>query len=746
MLRAGLLPLLILVSAPLSAQSSADQAALTRLDDAIPPGVLPAVDASDNGVGRQLQRAFGHFAQYVRDDNRRAAERALFDFDQAAVRHREWAWPEYGMARVLLAFHERRAPALPGGGRREGETNLTAMWRHLDRALERDVTLPEARDLFIDLTHRSGDRELDGPARRAIRRIVDQPNAPAGAWIVYARALRTELSFDSALTAFDEAAVRGGDRSMIALERARTLVALGDSAGGVAAYWDGAESLTTEGRAAYRQDLEWIVGTDSLTGFDSTSSATAFAWLHRFWGERDAAALHAEDARLREHLRRWVVAHREFRVPRPGTRTIYSRFWNIAGGTACIASASKWVDSLPLHPPMDANDPRALEPLLDHRGFIYMRHGEPFIRTSIANFDDSPLEIGTTSSVNVSTWVYWVEGAWRGFHFGASSTFGAHAPTTLISYLPFSFGAWLALARFLPEYESAAYLLDPDRPSIRPKSCLDPMQVAVKSQRVDATVALTTDSDSPRIEHPWNAPLQVFALGTGAEGNGRALVTFAIPMRDLVADPLPSGELGYDVAFRVVAWEQVAGRRVEVDTVRRFRAAATTPATSYLTGWFEVPLGAGNWQLAVRAQQKDSLAGAYSMRRGLTLDRGGVLTLSDVVTGLAGSPERWTPDGTPFPLNALGTWRKESTVELYFEVRGLASGEAYTTTLEVFPADRQQKEQIRVRFPDVATGALTPVRRSLTLGSLKRGKYTLVVTIESGGRSAVREQGIRVVD
>ncbi len=735
----------VLLAVPLAAQGPGDRAGLARLDHAIPPGVLPAVAASSDGVARQLHRAYANFAQYVRADDRRAAERALFDFDQAAVRRPGWGWPEYGMARVLLAFHERGAPALPGDGRREGEADLAAAWRHLDHALERDSTLVEAKNLLIDLTYRSGDRELDAAARRAIARIAEQPDAPTNTWIVLGRALRTELSFDSALASFDEAAMRGGDRSVIGLERARTQVALGDSTGGVAAYWDGAQLLTHGGRAAYRQDLEWIVDTDSLLGFDSTTSATASAWLQRFWGERDAAALHANDARLREHLRRWVVAHRDFRVPRPGIRTIYSRFWGVAGGTACIASASSLVDSMPLHPPMDANDPRALEPLLDHRGFIYLRHGEPFIRTGVATFDDPSIDADANSSVNLSTWIYWVEGAWRGFHFGGSTTFGKHAPTTLISYLPFNFGAWMTLAQFLPEYQAAAYILDPDRRSIRPKSCLDPMQVAVRSQRDDATVAITTDSDSPRITLPWNAPLQFFALGTGADRNGRALVTFAIPVRDLTAKTLPSGQLGYEVAFRVVAWERVTGQRVEVDTTRRFRAAANTPESSYLTGWLEVPLGPGNWQLAVRAQQDDSLAGAYGMRRGLMLDRGGALTLSDIVTGLAGSPERWTPDGTPFPLNALGTWREGSTVELYFEVRGLAAGDGYTTTLEVFPADRHQKEQIGVRVPDVATGALTSVRRSLALGSLKRGEYRLVVTIGARGRTAVREQAILVV-
>lgn len=744
-MRRALQFILVLLAVPLGAQGPGDRAGLARLDDAIPSGLLPVVAASRDGVARQLQRAYANFAQYVRADDRRAAERALFDFDQAAVRRPGWGWPDYAMARVLLAFHERGAPALPGNGRREGEADLTAAWRHLDHALERDSTLVEAKDLLVDLTYRSGNRELDAAARRAIARIAEQPDAPTGTWIVLGRALRTERSFDSALASFDEAARRGGDRSLIALERARTLVALGDSAGGVAAYWDGAQSLTRGGRAAYRQDLEWIVATDSLRGFDSTTSATASAWLQRFWGERDAAALHAHDARLREHLRRWVVAHRDFRVPRPGVRTMYSRFWGVAGGTACIASASTLVDSMPLHPPTDANDPRALEPLLDHRGFIYMRHGEPFIRTGVATFDDPSIDADANSSVNLSTWIYWVEGAWRGFHFGGSTTFGKHAPTTLISYLPFNFGAWMTLAQFLPEYQAAAYALDPDRRSIRPKSCLDPMQVAVRSQRDDATVAITTDSDSPRITRPWNAPLQFFALGTAADRNGRALVTFAIPVRGLEATTLPSGESGYEVGFRVVAWERTTGQRVEADTTRRFRTAANTPESSYLTGWLEIPLGPGNWQLAVRAQQDDSLAGAYSMRQGLMLDRGGALTLSDIVTGLAGSPARWTPGGTPFPLNPLGTWREGATVELYFEVRGLAAGDGYTTTLAVFPADRRQKEQIRVRFPDVATGALTPVRRSLALGSLKRAQYRLVVTIESGGRTAVREQPILVV-
>src|SRR6185369_7253149 len=98
---------------------------------------------------------------------------------------------------------------------------------------------------------------------------------------------RGRTHYDSALAAFDRSAATGGDRARLGLERARTLRALGDSVGAVAAYWDGLRALTPAGRTAYRTDLAWIVGADSLAGFDATPTDSLRPWLEHFWALRD---------------------------------------------------------------------------------------------------------------------------------------------------------------------------------------------------------------------------------------------------------------------------------------------------------------------------------------------------------------------------------------------------------------------------------------------------------------------------
>ncbi len=727
-------------------QSVPDQTALATLDAAIPPGVLPAVPRGEDGVTRQIQGAMANFAKYVRENDRRAAEKALFSLDQAAIRRKEWAWPTYSMARVFLTLHEREAMPLDSDGKVEGEPHLSAMWRQLAAALDRDPTHALSRKLLVDLAYAGGDRELPASVRTAIERDLHTRGTSPRTWIVHGRALRLEGRHAFALAAFERAALLGGDPSVTALERARTLRTLGDTIGAVRAYWSGAEDLTTEGRIAYQKDLEWIVSVDSLAGLRAASNAGFSAWLRRFWAERDAAAVRARDERLTEHLRRWGVAHAEFRVPLPWKRTFYSRFWGIAGGTDCVANASRWVDSLPLHAPTLDGDPRFREPLLDHRAFVYMRHGEPYVRTDVAVGSDTTLADADQAAVTIGSWVYWVEGEWRAFHFAGSDVFGSHAPTTLRSYLPLNWGAWMALASELPEYARTALFLDPERFSGQPKTCYSTVQVAVNAQRADASVATTTDSDSPLITRPWNAPLRFFALGTEADGSSRALVTFAFAGRDLVSEALADGSVRYAINFRIVAFDATSGRTITIDTVRNFRHAATLRPTQYLTGWFEIPLDGGMWQLSMRAMQDDALAGAYGVRRGLVVDRGQSLALSDVVTGLTGSPESWLASGEAFPLNTLGAWRLGSNVELYYEVRGLRSGDPYTSTLQVLPADRRAKGSVSVRAQEEAAGPLTAVRRTLGLARLPAGTYRLVVTIEAGGQTVKREQEIVVVD
>lgn len=756
MLTAGTILLLAIATiGPLGAQSPADAQLLARLGAAILSGERVDAPRSADGTVRLLQDGVREFEEWRRTGQRGNVEAALAYFHAAASRRSGWAWPRYLAARTHLLLNEADAPVLASAGQLLNESHLRAALRHLDAALAKDSAFVPARLLLAALLLPSGDRELDTWSRAAVERERTLAQPLVELQIVRARALRTERSYREALAEFESAVFRGGDHSLLALERARTLMALGDTAAAVATYWNGVEQLTPTGRAWYRQDLGWIVSEDSLASFDAEPLEGVSRWLQRFWAERDAAAANAPDQRLRHHLARWVIAHERFRVPSPSIRNFFTRFWYIAGGAECIASATDLVDSLPLFPPMVPGDLRAREPLLDHRGLLWMRHGAPIARTTVMAPDAegqseelndiglvrAPKDINAASTLE--SWVYWVEGDWRAFHLGGSSVFGSHAPTTIHSYLALSEGPWLALAEILPRYQKAALVLNPDRRSFISKSCLPDVTESVRAMRADAHVAITTDSDSPPYLRPWNAVIRSFAVGSGSDTTGRALVTFAIPVRPLKADTLSDGRLSWRVHFRSVAYRGADGHSRTFDTTRTF-VTDGVPRDAKLMALLELPLGPGKWQLGVRAWQESDSSGAYALRRDLVVDSGPDLTLTDIVTGIAGGLH-WAA-GAGFPVNTLGAWPERSAVELWFQVRGLPEGTPYRTRFEVLPSDQGRKERISIAADEISQGPITTVQRTLGLERLSPGNYRLVVTVEAGGETARREQEILVVE
>jgi hypothetical protein len=460
-------------------------------------------------------------------------------------------------------------------------------------------------------------------------------------------------------------------------------------------------------------------------------------WLERFWGERDAVSGRQPGGRLLEHLRRWDVAHQRYRIPMPWTKDIFTRFWHVHGGRECVASATALVDSLPLHPPFAPGDPRHREPLLDHRGFVYLRHGEPAARATPPNPNAGIDEPSVRES-----WVYWLEGRWRSFHFDGSTTFGAHAPTTMMSYLALDQRAWFALARIMPEYQEAAIRLVTNNGRLNP-SCIPSVQEAITRQREDVRVQWNTDSDSPRITSPWNAAIRAFALGTGARGDGRALVSFALPIPELAADTLLDDRIVWRARFALKAFRPSDGATMALDSLRQFIGDAPPPDAN-LTAIFELPIGAGRWELSMSVGQGTGSTGAYGLSRNLVIDPGVGLALSDIVPGRAGSPHWDTPAG-PFPLHPLGTWKTRETVELYYEVYGLQEGDEYRTRIELVPLGPRSRGRVAINSTDRASGPLTAVHKSMRLDRLTDGVYRIILTVEREGERATREQEILVV-
>jgi hypothetical protein len=344
---------------------------------------------------------------------------------------------------------------------------------------------------------------------------------------------------------------------------------------------------------------------------------------------------------------------------------------------------------------------------------------------------------------DVESWVYWVEGGWRAFHFRGSDALGKHSATTLSSYLPVqSTQAWVALANILPAYRPA--VAEMTRGSGTSTPCRKHITPAIAQMRVDAAVGIESDSDTPRVLEPWNGVLRYFALGDARDANGRVLLTFAFPLDDLAVDTTRNGELVWPIRLQLSAWRTSDGARVDLDTLRTFGANRAAPG-ALLSGLLELPLDNGTWHVAVVARQPgDSSSGAYALRRNLVVGGTQALTLSDVVTGREGQLTWRAPDG-PFPVNTLGTWVAGGTVEVWYEIRGLLAGQDYRTTIEVIPTEQRLGEPIRVATTDGAASSTTQVRKAIGLERLRPGTYRLVVTVEQGDHRATREQDVLIV-
>jgi len=787
-----LLALLTVPQLPLSAQ----QLALNSDAGWIPPALTAQGQAAANPDGIAVDALA--MLQRGEANGDPAPIREMFRLaTMATSRQKQSAWGPFLSARGLLALVRMEAPPMLSDAQREGEGYVEAFWRHLLMAIERDPSFAPARELAATQLVAAGDRYLTADQRRLVERMVAAPSPSADFLLVHARDLRTAGHHDRALAAVERAATLGGDAGRLALERARTLMALGRGDEATRAYWAGLRALTPVAREAYRFDLAWILEGDTLAAFDALPDVAVQPWLQRFWAERDAAAANRPGERLSEHLRRWTVAFRDYRVPKPERRRHYARVEYLFDRLdRCVANDSPLYERLVRLQPSLTGDIRFREPLLDHRGLIYLRHGEPAGRvvgvgtgpirnTGAEVFESLAREIGWAATLdggstlfapvpNYSSptvpiaeqldretvrsmernesWLYWIEGAWRVLHFRGSVALGQWGPTTLTSYLPVKgYGLeWFLRGRLDPQYaQVGADLINVGErrilaQNLEAPTCIASVLAVIDRSRGDARAATTADSDTPPLTKAWNAVVQSYVVGSARDATSRALVTFAIPLRSLVASDSSEGRRVYPVTFRLVAYEAASGRTVSVDTLRQFvRSGVDTPNMN-VAGWFEVPLPAGTWQLAVRMAQHPDSVGAYGLQRGLAVPDA-ALSLSSIVPGVAGTSLRWPGDGEGFPVNTLGVWQEGATVELYYEVHGLAEGTAYQTTLEVKPQNPRVKTTVRIRSSDRATGAFTQVRKSLALGKLPVGTHWLTVSVEEGGRTVTSRQAIVVV-
>lgn len=801
---------LCIVAHAAAAQSPGERTMLSAWDDSLQRAAsVVAISAYDGpshrGSGRagDMRRALYLVRRGDLIGSRGDIEIALTNM-QVIANHSRWAWPRFVMARAFEVMARKQWVETLSDGKQLAEKHTDALWRTLRAALDCDSTLAPARRMLAALTAAQGDRFLHPHQLAALEREARLPDAYPDALLAWGRHLRTVREYPAALTAFALAIARGGDRGRIDLEMARTIMAIGNAREAVATYWAGVEQVTPVAREMYRFDLSWITDSSNLAQFDRLPDTAVSSWLRRFWNARDAEAANYSGDRLVDHLRRWAVVLEKYRALSPWKDTFFSRvemgfeyspgesilpeaFNPISGKkAACNAMDATMFEQLWRMQPSHDGDLRTREPLLDHRGLIYLRHGEPQRRIDGAGASGGGLLGGPIvrqahlipgaspqargprglvlpwSAVRLGqapdrpngptgeSWIYGLDGAWHVLQFRGSVALGTYAATTLTQRTPTE---WLNDPRIEATIPGMNYVRLTERINenqnsamrkIDVPSCFNEAVVIANQTRLDEHFFLDRDTDTPPGLQPSNSVFQAFALGVADDHTGKALLAFAV-----AAEILRSGADGanaalYPLQFHVVAYDKSADRIIQIDTLRTFATSGRLEPGHFLTAALELPLPAGTWHIAVRAQQPGG-AVALNESRSIRIDNTSAVTLSDIVTGRSGNPAWTATDNAPFPVNYPNGWYRGESAELFFEVRGVPENESYQTTVEIRPVPSKSAAVIRIRSTDRTTGPVTRVRKSLGLEQLPPGRYALTVTVEAGGKEASRSREILII-
>ena len=699
-----------------------------------------------------------------------AYQEAVRHFEEAALRDPALAEPWFGLALSRLALYERGSGALFSPTQPMGMPNRAAWASNLRAALARE---PAHRGALTSLSHvllPQGERDQPEWLRAAIARAESLGVVTVELTLLRGRLARLERRYDEAASAFREFADRGGDPSVAALEEARALAGTGDLTAAAGRYTDGLAHLTPDGLQLYRRDLALITEPAELAGLEALSPAEAPAWIERFWRRRDAADVRPEGDRLREHLRRWVVAHEFYRVSDPDRRLLFHEPW--APIAPCITSDSFSLGQAGARELADPADPRRAERVLDDRGLMYLRHGDPLrivwtlgasdrdaraaeaadraeLRQAELPADLANAEIALRARAReqadpgagvAEVWSYFIDGRVRTFMFRGSQWLGTNAPTTLTADLT-SPELALLRAQVDPRFMTVYNRYQTQFPPKVPISCLVTVQRLAREVRADLMVGGSTDDHPLFFPTPAIPAVQVAAVGHPAEGNGQVVVAYAVP-GDRVAPARVDGRYTYPLRWRLTAVDPAGEiHRAEGEL------APTSPDSlrqgQFLSGTLTLPIPAGAWQVGVAIFQPDEQRGGTVQARRVQLDAGPV-TLSDLILGREEDLVRFRG----VPMNPLGTWRKGSTIAVYAELRGLPAGTEARATFEVRQLDRNTgRPAVRVTSPITATGPLTIIDRTVGLGRLGTGTYRLILTVEgTDGVRLVREKVFEVVD
>jgi hypothetical protein len=752
-------------------QSPAQQTALATYSDSLRlvataedlARISPTWDHKVPGVMKELRNGLHLLRQGEIESNQELFDEAFSQFEWATGSATDWPYPRFGMALSLFGmkqygFENRRVTSKTMADYTAfylgGEQQLRHSWKN-------DSTFRPLTDFLIDLMDAEGERAQQPWRIRALEARRGTAGAPdPRVELLLGRAYRKDGDLSEALLAFEFYQALGGNQGVAAVERARTLSGMGEDQAAVAAYQAGLRQVDSVGRAFYGADLAWITTFDELRAFDAVAEDSIASWVKGFWALLDAEELQAPGERLREHLRRWHVVHQMFRTTRP-----WQRAWLnpplIQEVGPCTQNSALTIDELEFPNPSRPDDMRALEPILDHRAVIYMRHGKPIhavwhagIPVDQDELESYPMVIRGTIKQDVEGWVYLIDGQFRTFHFTNSQALG-FGTSINTAFLPADY--FRALARLVGQYNTAAAVRDRETwqganevsPAL-PYRCQRQIIKIAEQIQDDMAIGVQTESYTLLFPEAFEPTVQAFGLpGVVGEQEGTVLVVFAAPLERLTVDSLPSGARTVSLRFRLSAIDSVSKAVVWIDSTRTFLLEGPVDSDMKLTGFIEMPAPDGSYGIRVALQTPDSLVGsAIVLPTPVSVwGRSDSLRVSSLVTGRPDANLTWLYGGQAVVLNPLNTYYPNGTATLFYVVDGRAPGTTYRTTITLQPWD-EDEDIISLSFEEIAATPREYHRRDIVLSGLDAGRYRVRLTLldVASGRTVMEQQVINLLD
>ncbi len=520
------------------------------------------------------------------------------------------------------------------------------------------------------------------------------------------------------------------------IETARALFALDRRAEATETYWRAVDSLADSAVAAeFGRDLHYIFDAQEAMEWPKLQPEARAAWVRRFWSRRAARDLVTVEERLAEHYRRLHHA-----------RTHYRRLtWGRGTVTSDLVRLPE-------------------EEILDDRGAVYVLLGKP---------DEDIL--CTIPGRSCRSWIYEM-----GDPRPIPLTFRTRKATDwyLVSTLPPEVYERLgSVDPYFYAYAWRMWLQSRDARGDLETAWAAPLRGAEASLRErrraerEADVSLARDRQRLPIDYLLEFGYEWLFFQSDQPGQIEATLAYALPT-DRLDCQAPDGTRTCRVEVRasifgrdtMLAWEEMSGQ-------------VRLHPRSWLFGHLRLEAVPGTWEYRL-ALFKSADAAEEGRARGNWA--GGAFTVPRLWEGAAPSPVSvsslvlarpgagdWVRGGEALALNPLHVYPPGATVELYYEIYGVAEGETYTTeimlvpgvdppTLTLDPSDewvhdavREGRAPLSLRFEESRAPAEGPWlvrRKTLALTDIEPGTYSLLlaITTAGGGSTVYRVTPLRV--